>query len=293
MPFCINVAADVYGKKHNLAFSFPLCPGMTELVNSIESIFDVKARASRPGKSADVPFKIQALQMFDPDAKRWADVHSTSQMSDNCQVFCFQPDSVWHTDAPGVIPGPKGSTTWISCHSTIRGSTDAGNPPTLTEKLRSVFHDLDLRNKGCIQYTDLREGLSKADIEFTLCSSSEVFKAADSNGDGRITYEEWVQFALENADLVDALFFRFKDASMPRLTWHGTSSTESAQSVQLSREVELSTLQAEAAWARDRVSALREFEDSKRQGDIARLKASAAEQREAIRKEDFLAAVMS
>eukprot|EP01064_Diplonema_japonicum_P004854 TRINITY_DN13196_c0_g1_i1.p1 TRINITY_DN13196_c0_g1~~TRINITY_DN13196_c0_g1_i1.p1 ORF type:complete len:331 (+),score=82.00 TRINITY_DN13196_c0_g1_i1:239-1231(+) len=277
MPFTINVAADLYGKKYNSKMSFPLCPEMVELLNAVESCFDVKARANRPPGYADVPFKAQALQLHDTGMKKWVDVSSTTQLVDGCQVFCFQPDSIWHTDAKGVIPQAAECLTWVSTElrRKSREAGDSGPPPSLTEKLRSVFYAMDTKGKGCVQYSDLRSLVAASEIDFTITSTSEVFTSADANNDGMITYDEWVQFSLTNTNVVDAIFFKQKDRS--RVTKPNPDSNSWLASVPAVQQEELNSVHTAAAWARERVQTLREYESSRREATMARLTHTNAE----------------
>ena len=272
MPFTIFVAADLYGKKYNTKFTFPLCPGMSELVNGIESVYDVCARANRPTGYADVPFKTQALQIFDSVVGRWIDIYGTGQVTDGLQLFAFQPDSIWHTDSKGMIPPPRETITWVSGKKKARAKgLDTGAPPSLTEKLRTVFHKLDFGSKGYCQYTDVREGLANSDIEFTCWSSSELFREADSNSDGRLSYDEWVSWSLVNSSIIDALYFRLKDAKNEKITWLSSIVTDS-YSPTANREQQLQQVHDDVAWARERVSTIHEFEQTRQEADIARLR---------------------
>ena len=45
----------------------------------------------------------------------------------------------------------------------------------LSEKLRSVFYDIDYGNKGYILYSDLRSAFRQADMEFTYATVGELF----------------------------------------------------------------------------------------------------------------------
>ena len=273
MPFTVAVAADIYGDKKNKLVTFPLCPGLNELVNAVESVYDTCARASRPAGYADVPFRAQAMQIRDAASGTWIDLGSAAQLSDGAQLFCFQPNGVWHTDAPGPIPAPDEGATWLSSARKGAGRTsqDTGPPPTLTEKLRHVFHSMDTANKGCCRYADVRETLVKCGVEFTTLSSADLFKAADADGDGLVAYDEWVAFALKNGSVVDALYFELQDATNTQPSWTSAVSAVHKADKATERAAQLESLHSEAAWARDRVQALREYERKRRDAAAARL----------------------
>ena len=132
MTFLITVASDLYGRKQNVKLEFPTCPTMTEMINACESQFDVMSRSQRPAGYPDTPFKVQTFQVYDDILLRWVDLYSSAQLTNGCQVFCFQPESIWHSDAQGIIPEAKDNVTWTTpVGSPRRGrvATDAGVAP--------------------------------------------------------------------------------------------------------------------------------------------------------------------
>eukprot|EP00662_Eupelagonemidae_sp_cell21_P018219 gene18219-16849_t len=105
--FCVDVGSDLYGQKHNVQLRLNGQPSVSELCAAlcaaVESYFDTKSRACRPAGYPDQPFKVETFQVFDDTLMRW-----------------------------GVIPEAQTET-----FATDAGATDAGVPPTLSEKLRS------------------------------------------------------------------------------------------------------------------------------------------------------------
>eukprot|EP01061_Rhynchopus_euleeides_P027321 TRINITY_DN4446_c0_g1_i5.p1 TRINITY_DN4446_c0_g1~~TRINITY_DN4446_c0_g1_i5.p1 ORF type:complete len:221 (+),score=76.69 TRINITY_DN4446_c0_g1_i5:111-773(+) len=188
MTFLTTVATDLYGRKQNTKLEFPTCPTMTELINAVESQFDVMSRSQRPAGYPDTPFKVQTFQVYDDILLRWVDLYSSAQLTNGCQVFCFQPESIWHSDAQGIIPEAKDNVTWttpVGSPRRARIATDAGVAPALSEKLRSVFYDMDVGNKGYILYSDLRAAFAKADMEFTYATVGELFTVVCQQDGGR------------------------------------------------------------------------------------------------------------
>eukprot|EP00757_Euglenozoa_sp_SAG-D1_P021922 gene21922-8546_t len=47
-PFRLYIAADIYGKKHNVEVQFPIRPTMIELINTTTTQFDLIMRTNRP-----------------------------------------------------------------------------------------------------------------------------------------------------------------------------------------------------------------------------------------------------
>ncbi|KAJ9445378.1 calmodulin-like protein containing EF hand domain [Diplonema papillatum] len=285
--FFLSCGTDLYGRKQNVKLEFASCPTMTELINAVESQFDVMARASRPAGYPDVPFKVQTFQIYDDILLRWVDLYSSSQLANGCQVFCFQPESIWHSDSQGIIPEAKEEITWttpVGSARRARIATDAGVAPPLSEKLRSVFYDIDIGNKGYILYADLRAAFAKADMEFTYSTVGELFTQADSNRSGHVTYDEWVRFAVKYPTVIDALFFRSRDISGGVGGSHvayAYSMDADPSSVQRARETQLrqyytDTWQGSAQ--RDR--AMSDYEAAKRDADAARMQKEMAESKE-------------
>ena len=281
MVFIINTASDLYGRKENLRFDFATRPTMSELINTSESQFDVTARAQRPTGYPDVPFRVQTFQVYDDILMRWVDLYHTDQLTNGCQVYAFQPDSIWNPDLQGTIPIPKDTVTWASTVGSPRRARlpqDFGVTPSSSEKLRAVFAELDSGNKGYVLYSDLRSAFLRNDVEFTYNTIGELFNKADTNRDGNISYEEWVRFAIDNPNLVDAIFFRQRDSTSTRRYY--TSLTDELVSQRRAREMELDRMYREAQYARDRAKSERELDEARRELEGAKARADLATQRE-------------
>eukprot|EP01064_Diplonema_japonicum_P015931 TRINITY_DN23985_c0_g1_i1.p1 TRINITY_DN23985_c0_g1~~TRINITY_DN23985_c0_g1_i1.p1 ORF type:complete len:529 (+),score=182.23 TRINITY_DN23985_c0_g1_i1:52-1638(+) len=215
MAFLIDVGSDLFGTKCNVSLEFPARPSVTELTAACESNFDVRARAQRPAGYPDTPFKVETFQLFDETLLRWVDLYNEQQLRHGSQLWCFQPESIWHSDAQGVIPSaqraPVTWTTPLGSPRRARIAADAGVPPTLSEKLRSVFFQIDGQNKGYLLYQDLEGTFTRCDMAFTQGTAGDLFTLADQNRSQHITYDEWVNFAVRCPSVVDALFFRMRD----------------------------------------------------------------------------------
>eukprot|EP00755_Sulcionema_specki_P021561 Sspe_Gene.74452::Locus_46210_Transcript_1_1_Confidence_1.000_Length_1546::g.74452::m.74452 len=213
--FSLDVGTDLHGTKHNTTLTFPQRPSVAELASATESYFDTKSRACRPAGYPDIPFKIETFQLFDDTLLRWVDLYDTQQLRQGAQLWCFQPESIWHSDAQGVIPqAEKAPFTWttpLGSPRRARVAADAGVPPTLSEKLRSVFYQIDGQNKGYLLYNDIEAAFRRCDMEFNCSTAEDLFRMADANRSSHITYDEWVNFAIRCPNVVDALFFRMRD----------------------------------------------------------------------------------
>eukprot|EP01063_Lacrimia_lanifica_P038854 TRINITY_DN836_c0_g1_i1.p2 TRINITY_DN836_c0_g1~~TRINITY_DN836_c0_g1_i1.p2 ORF type:complete len:367 (+),score=125.04 TRINITY_DN836_c0_g1_i1:166-1266(+) len=212
--FALSCAVDLFGMKHNAKLEFPSCPTMTELINAVESQFDVLVRSARPAGYPDVPFKAQTFQVYDAILLRWVDVYTAAQLSHGCQLFVFQPPSIWHSDSQGIIPEAKDNVTWMTPAGSPRQQRvhmDTGVAPGLAEKLRCVYYDMDCDGKGFATYEDLRAAFARADMETVYATVSELFVLADENRDGELAYDEWIRFAIKYPNVVDGLYYRVRE----------------------------------------------------------------------------------
>eukprot|EP01065_Artemidia_motanka_P024406 TRINITY_DN29099_c0_g1_i1.p1 TRINITY_DN29099_c0_g1~~TRINITY_DN29099_c0_g1_i1.p1 ORF type:complete len:379 (+),score=87.06 TRINITY_DN29099_c0_g1_i1:64-1137(+) len=214
MAFAVRVGTDLFRTKHNVRAEFSGRPTMMELINAVESQYDTLSRAVRPPGHPDVPFKVETMQVYDEILQRWVDLYSGAQLSPGCQVFCFQPESGWHSDCPDVIPDTTGDdVTWTSAPGSPKRAerAEAEPEPPCEERIRAVFDDMSNR-RGYVLYSDLRRGLKRCGVEFTVSNAGEMFAAADRNRDGQITFTEWVSYSTRHPKVVDALYFRLQDA---------------------------------------------------------------------------------
>lgn len=277
MVFFVSVAADVYGRKHNARLEFVTCPTISELINAVETQYDITGRATRPAGYPDIPFRVQTFQIYDDILLRWVDLYSSAQLTNGAQVYAFQPETVWNVDLQGTIPVARDSvpfSSYAGSPSRARIATAAGIAPTMSEKLRSVFYELDSGAKGYILYSDLRAAFLRYDIEFSYATCGELFNLADVNRDGRVVYEEWVRFAIDHPNVVDALFYRSRDIALGRSIY--VPSTEELISARRARQFELERLYRESEISAQRASAQRDYESAKREAELARTRAAAA-----------------
>ena len=227
MVFFVNVAPDIYCTKHNVKLEFPIIPTLGELTTATEEHYEVRMRSARPAGFPEVEFSVQVFQVFDEVLRRWIDLSSSAQLTNGCQVYAFQPESNWTIDVQNAIPLPSsccGVATAVGSPRRARLAADQGVAPLLSEKLRSVFFDLDIGNKGYVLYSDLRGAFIRNDISFSYSTIGELFDEADANRDGHITYEEWIPFAVKYPSIIDALFFHNRGLQLVR-TRDTTSST--------------------------------------------------------------------
>eukprot|EP01061_Rhynchopus_euleeides_P027319 TRINITY_DN4446_c0_g1_i3.p1 TRINITY_DN4446_c0_g1~~TRINITY_DN4446_c0_g1_i3.p1 ORF type:complete len:382 (+),score=117.55 TRINITY_DN4446_c0_g1_i3:128-1273(+) len=274
MTFVIDVGSDLFGTKVNITLGFANRPTVAEVTAACESNFDTKGRAIRPAGYPDVPFKVETFQLFDDTLLRWVDLYNEQQLRSGAQLWCFQPESIWHSDAQGVIPQPeKVNVTWttpLGSPRRARIAADAGVPPTLSEKLRSVFYQIDGSNKGYLLYQDLENAFHRCEMAFNHGTAGDLFSMADHNRSQHITYDEWVNFAVKCPSIVDALFFRMRDMG-PNASAHSPPGPDA----QTARQTELRKMYTDTWQGSGRPQQEREFEEA-RQREIARKKEEAS-----------------
>ena len=279
--FVIRVAADIYGKKYNREYIFPVAPLIAELINVVEAQYDAIGRANRPPGFPDIPFQAQTFQWFDELQCTWIDLYSAQQITSGVQLFCFQPESRWHSEVQQGIPDTPRVITWVSADGSgrRRDGSDSGIPPSYSEKLRSTFAELDTGNKGSLIYNDLANGLMRCTMQLISTTPEELFMSADVDEDGHISFEEWVTFAItpSNLDLINSIYFRFKD------NWNHRRVGASDQLADLAiRDITRrgQEISREVAWAQHRHQAQGRYEEAKLEASLMRQVASEASDRE-------------
>lgn len=193
--FQVDVGTDLYDNKVNKRLEWSVRPTLQELLDRITWAFENESRLSRPVGVPDLPFRVEAVQVYDDILRRWVDLYSASQLYHGVQLFCFQPASPWHNDQPGDLPPPT------TC---IRADLPRVTP-ALSEKLRSVFFRCD-KGKGFVTYSDLIDAFQDSGMLWSHSTVGDYFTVADLNRNGRITYDEWVDFALRYPHVIDGLY---------------------------------------------------------------------------------------
>eukprot|EP01062_Namystynia_karyoxenos_P010069 TRINITY_DN13578_c0_g1_i1.p1 TRINITY_DN13578_c0_g1~~TRINITY_DN13578_c0_g1_i1.p1 ORF type:complete len:515 (+),score=134.82 TRINITY_DN13578_c0_g1_i1:76-1545(+) len=273
--FSLRLACDLFGCKHNIRISFGSVPRVSDLINIAESMFDARARATRPREFPDVPYHVQTFQIFDQVLQRWVDLYSSDQLQDNCQLFSFPPENAWHSDAQGVIPEASDALVWCTAPGSVlrfRQPCDFGMAPLASEKAHSVFNDLDRERLGRVRAEDLHECLSRCGIEFLTGSGNTGFVdllfAETGAGSAGVDFARWAEFGRSRPEVVDALYFRLRDiyqsgalgSPPPELAGRRTTPRDLHQQHQhrLELDYEAARRAAESARREQRVAAIRE-----------------------------------
>ena len=278
--FCVSVATDIYGRKYNREFAFASPPVINTFINIVEGQYDAIARANRPPGFPDVPFEAQTFQMFDVLSDAWADLFSVQQLENGMQLYCFQPFSMWHSDVQDGIPSHSTILPWMTVNGRmVRKPSDAGVPASLSEMIRSTFAETDTGRKGFLTFSDVRNGLGRAEMQPVSSTLEAIFEVMDDDCDGHVSYEEWTTFALapRYTDMVTAWHFRYKDM------WVNRKRRVSQRELSLANQREAAILleqEKEEAWHRHRTVAQKRYEEARLHGASARRQAEDASARE-------------
>ena len=212
--FTVHVGSDLWGAKHNLILPFLKRPSVVEMVESAQHLFDTKSRGCRPSGYPDVPYAVESAQILEPSGS-WEAIGSEHTISSKGQYWLFQPESVWHSDAQGVMPPPVPTPFfWApgTASATLR-DTECTPPAAFGEKTMSVFYQLDAAKTGVVAVDQLFECMSACGVTLaTPPSIREFLRRADPTVATAMSFQQFSCVAEQHPLLVDALFFFFQDA---------------------------------------------------------------------------------
>eukprot|EP01061_Rhynchopus_euleeides_P037366 TRINITY_DN6356_c0_g2_i2.p1 TRINITY_DN6356_c0_g2~~TRINITY_DN6356_c0_g2_i2.p1 ORF type:complete len:279 (+),score=106.44 TRINITY_DN6356_c0_g2_i2:64-900(+) len=236
MAFFLDAGTDLFGAKQNTRLEFAGCPTMSELILAIEAHFDKEQRLRRPAGHHDVSFKCQSMQVYDDVLLRWVDLYSATQLHNGSQVWAFQPETLAHNEAPGSIPPAKyAPESWLGSPARARAVAEAGiRDPVASEKLRSVFYNIDTSHNRYITYDSLRDYFGRYDIPWTRAYVGDYYDRT-----GTMTYDDWVRFASHYPTVIDSLYYRPRGSYLDR-SYYSSALAEAELSVaRAKRETEL------------------------------------------------------
>jgi len=238
MVVTLDVGTDLFGVKQNTKLEFPTVPGLSELIIASEGHFDKESRIRRPAGVADVPYKVQSCQVYDDVLLRWVDLYSATQLREGSQVWMFQPESLYHSEDAGSIPAAKYSPeSWLGSPARARAVTEAGiRDPIQSEKLRSVFYQIDTDRSRYIPYTTLKDYFGKYQIPWTSSYLGDYYGRT-----GNMTYDDWVGFSGRYPAIVDSLYYRSRDLYADKAYYNAALAEAEVAASRAKREAELRT----------------------------------------------------
>lgn len=91
----------------------------------------------------------------------------------------------------------KGKNTAVSFDNFVHLTRQIYEDTKRTRKLWQVFREFDPEKKGYIEASGIKHVLTKLDIEHTDTDVKLMVETADSDGDGRVDYEDFLQMFTE------------------------------------------------------------------------------------------------
>ena len=248
--FTLLCCADMFGSKVNLELAFSAVPTIGELTRKIEEVFTAEMHALRPSGAQLPPdgIRVSRLQVYDDVLLKWMDLISSTQLHEYDQVYVFQPQTPWQVDTQQDLPAPRPPTVGMNVSAVHQPPPfeqsaryaqqqqqpqhqqqqqgyyqQSGAPihpqgsylderPNLgpEEKSRAVFDEMDASRRGFLEYADVERVFRDRGLDFSTNTIGELFYKADLNRDGRITVDEFVNWALIYPNTCDCLYFRGK-----------------------------------------------------------------------------------
>lgn len=294
MVFRINVCAEVYAEECNICLEFPAFPSMAALIAATEAEFSTLSRNCRPSGFPCVPFRVQLFRVYDDSLRRWVDLQSVSRLplladytcrgSFECQLSAIQRENpLSMCDEQIEVPPESFETGLVLSHGPgipsqpLPWDLACVPPVSIHDKLHVAFLEMDTGNRGHLHYSDARDAFERRGMDFSTAMVGGLFSQAYA---GKVTYEEWVEFAVSRPAMVDVLVN--KTPCTPS-TGH-----DAARKIRRAREMEVSRLKIESMVAAEDARVQGEFEASIAQSRAeattaatlarARAEAAAAEQ---------------
>ncbi|KAH8728590.1 calmodulin mutant SYNCAM64B, partial [Phaeosphaeriaceae sp. PMI808] len=129
----------------------------------------------------------EAFRKFDKDGNGFLDMNELAQVLTATHRTYKKTELQTAVDTISGKPNSKGLTfEEFSALLQIKMAADMQN------RLRARFQLFDTDNSGDISYEELRHCLTDLDNLLTTAELDEMMKKCDANGDGIITYEEFV-----------------------------------------------------------------------------------------------------
>eukprot|EP01065_Artemidia_motanka_P030505 TRINITY_DN3652_c0_g1_i1.p2 TRINITY_DN3652_c0_g1~~TRINITY_DN3652_c0_g1_i1.p2 ORF type:complete len:436 (+),score=113.14 TRINITY_DN3652_c0_g1_i1:61-1308(+) len=113
MPvFAVDVAADLFGDKHNYRLQFPGHPSLADLREKVADVYSRRVDV-HPDSANGACFAVEYFELYDRERRRWADLVRASQLTSGCQLYCWQPASRWHRQTPEQPLPPAADATEV------------------------------------------------------------------------------------------------------------------------------------------------------------------------------------
>jgi len=192
--YVLLIAAELYGRKHNMEIGFPTVPTLDELAGHCEQTFNNESRRLRPDGCDMQRVIVDNIKIFDDSLNRWLDLTTTAQLLEWSQLYLVQCEGN-ESGEQGILEAP------IRLRSPLEHGTDK-------EKFFFLFHDMDFNGNGHIS----REELQRVFNVFCLYGYSEqeidkYFHTYDTNRDGVLSFAEFTKW-MQNCPKVGEAMLR-------------------------------------------------------------------------------------
>eukprot|EP01063_Lacrimia_lanifica_P040650 TRINITY_DN9301_c0_g5_i1.p2 TRINITY_DN9301_c0_g5~~TRINITY_DN9301_c0_g5_i1.p2 ORF type:complete len:251 (+),score=95.94 TRINITY_DN9301_c0_g5_i1:150-902(+) len=127
--FVVNVAADLYGCKENIAVRFEARPTVVQLKDKAEGLLQTEANVQRPPGANLQHVRVRKMHYWNDYEGAWRALLTCDQLTHQGQVYAFQEESA---DPSGQLPLASPPRTRISVPAAsptrYRGATRPGSP---------------------------------------------------------------------------------------------------------------------------------------------------------------------
>eukprot|EP00659_Diplonema_papillatum_P010299 gene10299-15841_t len=211
--FTVNVGSDLYGKKHNVQLPFAARPSVREVVESAQAYFDVLSQSLRPAGYPDVVFQVESLQAL--RGSQWVVASVHDGVTPGQQMWCFQPENIWHSDASGIVPEAVHTVLYWRPLAWPARVAATGPAPTFGAKVLAVFAYLDTRITGRVSRQDVHASLTRLAAPPFVAVDTLLHAAGVPAGRADLNFAEFSALAETHQQLVDALYFRARCQQPP------------------------------------------------------------------------------
>lgn len=190
--FVLLIAADLFGRKHNVEIGFPSVPSLDELSGHAEATFRCEARRlHRQGRTTNVPiFVLDRVKIFDDRLNRWTDLTTESQLLEWSQLYLLQHEGSSCSDSVQMILDPP---------VRIRTPLALG---VGKEKFFFLFHDADFNGNGYLNREEVQRLFNVLGLyKYSEVSVDEFFTKFDTNRDGVLSLAEFTKWMHAQPDL--------------------------------------------------------------------------------------------
>eukprot|EP01065_Artemidia_motanka_P033490 TRINITY_DN40482_c0_g1_i1.p1 TRINITY_DN40482_c0_g1~~TRINITY_DN40482_c0_g1_i1.p1 ORF type:complete len:542 (+),score=115.61 TRINITY_DN40482_c0_g1_i1:73-1698(+) len=227
MVHSILAAADLGGSKCNFELMFAGPPSLQEFRQRAHAVLTFERSLRLPG--AEGQFTPERTQVFDEGMQMWVELVAAPQLVEWAQVYFFQKETMRHRESAGRIPPPVRPSNDEAANKLLKSRASplrCTSPPVVqtmpagavadvpvSEKVRAAFVELDSKGARVLSEDAWVAGFERlrlggAEGAFGAETVLQLFRRADADGDGVISFSDWGLFASLLPKLLDAVYWR-------------------------------------------------------------------------------------